>query len=488
MKEWYIFKGAHHIGPFTKEEMVELFSKGQVNLNSLVWKEGEEKWMSLSKISDFNFLLAQPKNQSAPHAGPKPPQLPAALRLSDIPPDPPNLPTSDAPPPLPIEVFQLKQKGVEKFSKQSELLQPTQSKIQEEALRISTSLNEEGKKSQITNVKIQTILFSSIGIIFLSLVAWYFWNEFKSSHQLKIKGLMPGHLEKLQEIVENRGPFFEMTMALSHDSSKFFVATNKGGSINALIKLRSIKRRIFSEGNVEIHIEGVINEHLGEFQKFKQIVGDRFYPGEYLIDFSGKKIHPINEMFPFLSSISFFKNLNSNYKYQTSTLVYSGPPREFEKKILDFFEFRKNENLKPLNEKYERLQTFLSLANKTIEEYLLILENMNLPSEIQSYESFFIREISPILQSLVLEADEKLKQSTKQKEKAFFEKQIFVGKTLGEMAADMVTETAKKKRMSSNQKMKLRAKFEQVYKNLKGHIDNEMILIQEDIKKIQNPP
>ena len=55
-KEWFIFKGTHHLGPFSVEEMEEFFSVGEINAHSLVWREGAEKMGSSSKKPRSRFF------------------------------------------------------------------------------------------------------------------------------------------------------------------------------------------------------------------------------------------------------------------------------------------------------------------------------------------------------------------------------------------------------------------------------------------------
>ncbi|MGZ3807673.1 MAG: DUF4339 domain-containing protein [Bacteriovorax sp.] len=48
-KDWFIFKGTHHLGPFSVEEMVAFYQNKEITDQTLVWKEGVEKWEKFSK-------------------------------------------------------------------------------------------------------------------------------------------------------------------------------------------------------------------------------------------------------------------------------------------------------------------------------------------------------------------------------------------------------------------------------------------------------
>ena len=56
-KIWFIFKGTHHLGPFSVEEVEEFYLAKEINDKTMLWKEGTENWIPLYKIVDFNFLF-----------------------------------------------------------------------------------------------------------------------------------------------------------------------------------------------------------------------------------------------------------------------------------------------------------------------------------------------------------------------------------------------------------------------------------------------
>ena len=105
-KEWFIFKGTHHLGPFSLEEMEEFFAVGEINAQSLVWREGAEKWEALGKNRELNFLITQNKKPALP-------PLPIDDEdQADLPPaTPPTRPVSsaeelsDEPPPIPLDAI-----------------------------------------------------------------------------------------------------------------------------------------------------------------------------------------------------------------------------------------------------------------------------------------------------------------------------------------------------------------------------------------------
>ncbi|MEO0405431.1 MAG: SPFH domain-containing protein, partial [Bacteroidota bacterium] len=57
MKVWVAI-GGQQAGPFNKNTLQELIKNGQVNPNSLVWKEGMAGWQAASAVSDVNQLFS----------------------------------------------------------------------------------------------------------------------------------------------------------------------------------------------------------------------------------------------------------------------------------------------------------------------------------------------------------------------------------------------------------------------------------------------
>ena len=469
-KEWFIFKGTHHLGPFSVEEMKELFTKGEINAQSLVWREGAEKWEALGKTRELDFRRFTD---------------PALPPLPDL----PDLPDDNLPPPVLPNVVKQTEKKVEKT-------------VTEEPppIPLDAILNPDGKNLSFgpkaaSSKKFSKIIFASLVVIFAVVLGWFFMNEKSSAIQLRVKGLMPVYLERLQETATQKTPSISLAMALSLDGKTLFASTNKEGEILAIIKLKSLPMRVLGTEDVELMVRGLIKDHLGEFGKMQLTQGPQFIPGEYSVEFTGRKMHFLNMRFPFLNEYAFFKGLNTDYTYQTTALIYAGTPREFEKKLAEYKDTIVTEKLKPYTDKLERLQTFLSLLNKTVEEYLLILDSMKRSTEINTFESKYIKDISPIVQSMTIAAHELSKKMEEDTDESAvkdsmkvvsYGTQMLLGKQMGELASDMITETKKVKKMTAAEKSALKNKFEERYKYIKFQIDGHITKLEEEIKKVSN--
>jgi hypothetical protein len=483
-KEWFIFKGTSHHGPYTLQELAELMESGELSLQSLVWKEGTEKWEAVGKIPELmNFF--EKGDAPAKAAAPSKSVLPMQPILPELPEDeaPPTLPPflssktqvdpvvatslldlDDMPPPIPLDAL-LSEKG--------------ERKIAEKQLPSGPQKN------------VRKALFAFVAVILIFLIGQFVSNEWGAKSEIKVKGVMPVYLDRLQDTANQTSPNVLVTMALSLDGKTIWVSTNKSGTIASVFHLRSLPKRVLGNQEVSLSLKGLIQDHLGKFEKMQMTEGSQFVPGEYKVHFSGRKIHWINKNIKILSSFEIFRKLNTSYNYQGDALIYAGTPREFEKKIIEYHDTVLGEKLKPYHDKLERLQTFQSLLNKAAEDYLLILEKISKGSEIKQFEENYLREVAPIIQSLVIAANDISQNKAFQEEDfrnpiAPYKEQIHLGKQIGELASDMITETKKLNKISGKDKNLLKTRFESRYRAIKLQLDINIVKVQDYIKQISN--
>ncbi len=452
-KEWFVFKGTHHLGPFSVEEMANLYHKSEINSQSLVWKEGREKWDALSKIEYFQFLFHPEKAipSVAPLSPPKKvsPEIPKILETED-----------ELPPPIPLDA----------------ILDPSGS------LKNSKALSE--KKLKWSKTFLAVGIFGLVTILF-----WFSVNERQAMIQLKIKGLMPIYLEKLDTLAAKNSPKFEMDMALSLDSRTLWASTNKAGDIETVVKLTSVPKRVLGTESVVLSVRGDFRKHLAKFNRMILVTGQKFLPGEYQFHAKAHETHFINKHFRALSGISFFKSLNKTYSFEGSALIYPGTPREFEKRLADFHSNVSNELLKPLQDKLERIQTFESILNAISQNYLMTLDKLKLGKGISEFEEKYVLEISPLLQSLVLKAhelslDPKFNEESLLNPVAPYSAQVLLGKQLGEMASDMITKTQGYKKLNDKDKSVLRSLFDKRARSIKLQIDLNIKRLEDRISEL----
>lgn len=474
------------MGPFSVEEVAAFYQAKEISAQTLIWKEGAEKWEPLSKVQVFGFLFG--KTPSVPPVAPPaaPVAPPVEAETADAPPPLPHIPSlpkkapvavlkeaaadleDELPPPIPLDAL-LDPKG-------------------EQKLNFDSARVVAGKTKKPSRAS-KYFLFG-VAIIFIVLVGWFGLNEKKSAINFRIKGIMPVYLERLEMTATKVSPKFEVAMALSLDGQALYASTNYDGDIQAVIKLTSIPRRVLGTEDVAVTVRGEFKNHLGKFTRMNLTKGSRFLPGEYKVSVEARQPHFINRTFKQLSGIGFFKSLNKSYFYEGEALIYAGTPREFEKKMADYKETLLAELQKPFVDKLERIQTFESILNQTSQNYLMELEKAKTGKAISSFERKFIKEISPLLQSLVVKANElshdpRFNEEGKPGVISPYKEQVLLGKQIGEMASDMITKTSKLKKLGDKEKIALKQEFDRRARAIKMQIDLNARQLEQEISKIQ---
>tara|TARA_R110002072_G_scaffold276051_1_gene437490 strand:+ start:231697 stop:233550 length:1854 start_codon:yes stop_codon:yes gene_type:complete len=62
-KNWFVFKGDHHIGPFSKEVLLEKLKLGNISEEEMVWSEGDDKWHPLHSHPELMIMKPIPELQ-----------------------------------------------------------------------------------------------------------------------------------------------------------------------------------------------------------------------------------------------------------------------------------------------------------------------------------------------------------------------------------------------------------------------------------------
>lgn len=430
--EWFIFKGTHHIGPFTAQEIETMFKKGDITASILVWKEGEKSWEPLSKKSAFKYLVGEMEEiPSAPAANlsdkvnhrevspnttkkklPKPikanlNQLKSSDELEKVIESTVGFDDSadladEVPPPLPMDVFKAKKP-----------VMPTQEteEVDEVVEKVSVGhdlgLAKKEKTVQFNKkmVGVKTSDHSKLPFIvlvmgFVAVIIWQGFLSGRSDKNFKIKNIMPHYLDKLQNVASTVSPNPKFALALSMDGKNLYVASNRGGEVDISLKLTPIPKRVLGNTPGDIFLKGKLLNNLAEIDKVYTTEGD-FSPGEYNYKLNAVERHFINTYFPALSAISFFKNLNKKYTVDGAELIYSGSAKEFEQKLQKFNQDLLDVKLKPLQERLERFDTIMAIVDQMgmiLEETLKSIPN---GSEISRFEQVYNRETGVILQRLV---------------------------------------------------------------------------------------
>ncbi len=475
-KEWFVFQGKHHIGPFSIKEIEKMLASEEVKKNSLIWKEGEKDWVELQKCEDFAFMfnpevldmpplpkeiLDQKVSKKLPYRKkPQVPDLPMSV-LKEIPIIPienkkihtqiienvDSLMEGDGPPPVPLD----------EFVKIPHLENKTRTKF------IGVKKDSNSK-----------ILFFSLILAFLLVTLWYMKVAKESTVKLYVKGILPTHLEALEATASSQSLGREFKLALSMNGKKIYLSTNSAQEMSLNLSLQSVPKNILGHNPVQLKLRGKAMNHLASFDKVTVLNEGSFVPGRYSVELTGVAIHPLISYFPILNQFSFTRNFNEKLEYHFEDLIYSGPAKEFDQKLSTFRDNLKIELSRPINLRLEKLMTLKSMIEKLSLQLDSTLRTSKKSKDLKSYEKFYTAEVLPLV-------DQVLK-STPDSDKSLLEVlQIF-----GVVHSDLIFELSKIKKIDGVFIGKIEQLKIEKYNQLNSKIDNLKKELEIELDKIKD--
>ncbi len=399
-KDWYIFQGTQHRGPFSVDELASMFREGNLKRETLIWKEGVSEWEPIFKVPEYAFLF---------HEMPTTPPVPAMdislptgpkLEMPDLPPD--------LPPPMPALGAQKKSGSSTNHKKN---LTPAPIAFKDPTrldLPPVPELTEMLKENEVKGKNLARYKWIVV-LVFVFLVGLGVYLGLQSymnvPKSLYIRGINPSNLSRLEDVVQRNFNGDDVSIAaefaLTVDGKEIWMASNFNGSALLQVTLESVPDRVLGKAEVIIESRARLADHQARFNKIRLIKGEEFLPGEYTYKLKGKKIHPLNDLVPTLQKIEMFRKLNADFVVTGKTIIFSGTKNDFEYKLIDYKKEIINNSIKPLEEKLEKLTTLRGIILKTNESFLEVFKKSNPKPEMKSFEEFFIREVSPMLQTIV---------------------------------------------------------------------------------------
>lgn len=410
-KEWYIFINSSHIGPYSLIEIKGFYEKRDIKENTLVWKEGMTEWLPLNKVESFS--------------------VPISVSIEDV------------PPPLPPDVF--RKTSIPLILKDSEI-------DLEQSTESQSEISDKIKKKPRYLIKIISFILSLV-LCFAGFIVY----QNSISPDFRIKGISPYNREQLQKQLSIDQKNIGLAIVLTMDKSNLWVATNQNSNLNVTIDLKAEPGRLLRDDQekneeIEVRLQGKIANHLGHFTSMKMLKGTKFFPGEYNVHVVGKKIHWLNQYLKLNLDV-----LNVDFTVDYKNLIFSGNTREFERKLIEINIAKKILKIRPLQDKLETLQTLKSLNEKNRELFKKNLEVSTTGKKFAAFEQDYLKEVSPIVQVLVLEAVKDLEKNPANKR--LDEGIIDFGKKIGELASQMITEITPMKKINKKTSSSLNEKF-----------------------------
>jgi hypothetical protein len=265
-------------------------------------------------------------------------------------------------------------------------------------------------------------------------------------------------------------------LALTVNGKEIWLASNISDEAVLQMTLTSKPNRILSNQEVIVESRAKLTNHQARFSKMRMLKGTAFVPGEYAYKIKMKKIHFINTFIPTLQSLGFFAALNTDEVLTGDAIIYSGSKTDFEYRLIEYRKEMLSSVVRPFEEKLEKVTTLREIVNKTNDSLALIFEKKAPQKEMKDFEAFFIKEISPMLQTIVNDSLDKNETEI-----------VEAAKNFGESVTELMTYVEKQKKWAASQK----DDADKSLKRLKSQslfLEIQMKKIEAEIKKIKENP
>lgn len=341
--EWFLIQDDEHLGPFSQDALAEKFKRGELDVNSLIWREG---WQN---PRDYATAFLAPKNvEVVKEKLPPLPDLPdlpeeeelkppAFADVADLPPDLPafkeKVPETNnfVIPPLP-SIPDLPNSEVD-----IEFVEDLNGAEFEEVEDNSTIIED---KEVLELPKKQSKLFRNISFLLLIIIAsgGFFFYQKKPSFA-RPSGMSQKDFKRLTRIIKRKSSKTKFSFALARDKRTLWVATNNPLSGTVNFEFETVFGKSLGDP-IRVKSSGVLNNHLITLKKFNFERGVKFVDAKYKISISTSD----NLEEPFINR--FIGSANKTLKHSGKVIISSLSPRAFKKLLLNANKKKKsNQNI-----------------------------------------------------------------------------------------------------------------------------------------------
>jgi hypothetical protein len=515
-KNWFIFKGDHHLGPFSSEELVKMLQHEKVLANDLIWKEGEADWLPMTKHPALLAFFEQPiKEEPALSKKPRPKAKPKVKMIA------PELEELPPPlPPLPIEI-EIEEEVIEVLPsfEEVEALHYKEPVFEEppELPELPTSeteidLGEPSQKEEREPVTPEKILFDDFaiesfqdeeedenydktadhilapeslweeapkwqrGAMVFSLIVgvlmslYFFEWEGDDYESKRFSGLSLDKRKEMELVLTHpikRGT--RAKMGLSNTGNEIWLSTNLQEEASVYLTMNSIEGRINSTSSLPIQLrsEGHLKKGGAKFRELELVKGHFLAEGEYNAELVGyatglkSRLVSLLKKYPFFKDFKIVKKFKPEFKLSFKFLYSTKRIDLFEKELFDLTQTKRKTQLKPFKELIERHKTFSGLLSNIKFLYSDSLTKMRRGKDVTIFEKRYGLEVEPILRDLLLDSIKEQGRflNSNKKKVEDYQKLIDEGKDIGILVSDIVTRTRRYSKLTNKKRKKLTGIF-----------------------------
>lgn len=539
-EKWYVFKGDHHLGPYSWDQLIVMYDKGQLKEFEMVLKEGNPKWEPLKNFLDQRIEPIieldvvdefPPPLPPLPEVEPEPEPEPEILFESsededDIESLLNNRPEEETPTdseiaeeedeeqfefqtisrpasssteisldiPLPSETKQEEEFEPEYEDEIEEIDEDEYLEVNQDRDSDQTSpthdfeiddkeffYDEEEEAQPMSRIK---KIFISASLLIIISFTLYMYNSLRVK-PVHFSGLSLTAQESLSGVREqslSEKVHFRMSPTLKMDG--VWIASNLRGSYRVVGRFLSKPGRVLGKGKIEFEAESIMVNGAAFFKKFDIKKGVMIHPGEYDVEIDFYPIGMNFRLAKLLKNISITKSIAfvdrslSKHVLKTVFAFYAKTRNELEGELKHFNLKIEKEILRPLNEERERYSTYLSLLKQLEDLWKDYIGRITKGRSMKYFEAKYNKNIGPMIRDLVVDSN-RLHVSffnINSERSQVYQELMDYGKEIGFLASEMVVRTRKNTKITDT-----------VRKKLKNEFDNEIFLVRDKgLKKVNS--
>jgi hypothetical protein len=346
--EWFVIKGRDHLGPFAEDNVRDLFQSGEIDSQSMLWREGLTDPVTYESV----FMTEDDKS------------FKPMIEDEDVPPPlPPQLERPSETPPKKMEAKRV-EKSIEEPPKPEIRPKQVQEVIKEEPQAVvnntSVESNEENndgieEEVETSETKRSWGAIIVISIVLLTIIVSVPVVMYQQQHQSFNRPAKMGlsDYKRLKKLADNNKSSNQFDFALAQDKSELWLATNNPNVGTVSIKLKAIKDKYLGEEEVIAYASGKLNKKLAKFSSFEFKKGVRLVDGYYEIEVYTPK--PLEK--PFFTQFS--GEHKDQFQFFQEILISSMTREDFNRTLAKFIKKKKSNELKfwaELKQKYQTLK------------------------------------------------------------------------------------------------------------------------------------
>lgn len=502
-KHWFIFRGDHHLGPFSFDEILGKVKLAELNDEELVWREGDQNWLPVGEQPDIRLALDKEKaavirqqeeerarllalekekqekliakqkaveekkqrereekkrreeeirkkleeqarlreEERRKEEPPPLPPLPPEAEIKEITPN-------EAIPSEPEEKAESELEGEENFAFEEEVEVTSPYEILDDELEgeISELESEDEESIEVSGTKV----YVSVGLSIVGVVCLIFFIMAFLPGERPLSGLSTGNKDALENVRSRkyRGRA-DHRLRPSLKLNALWLGSNFPGEAAVYLRMTSVPGRVLGGESLEVQSHAILKGGAALFDELEFLTGDKLAIGEYRYEIRGKRIGLIGKFAkafgdkPVISELRAVKESNQEFVFKGEFLLAPYTKETFAAELSKYKSVVNKTVVKPLKDRLERYKTFLGLLERVNNIYKGVMRRITKGRSIYLFENQYNEEVGPFLRDLIIDSNRMhiSLMNLKPKDSKSYEDLMNYGKDIGIVASDMVTKT-----------------------------------------------